>query len=368
MKTAVIVIPTYNESGDIESLILQIEQVVRQINNWSIHILIVDSKSPDRTADIVKKIMKTNTYVHLLETEKEGLGKAYIHGFTYAIETLHAYVVFEMDADFSHDPKEIPNFLKCIEQGADFVIGSRYIKGGSIPKDWGIHRKLFSILGNLIVRFGFMKLKITDWTDGYRAIKTWIINSTLEHIQQYSGYVFQIALLDKAIQENAHVVEIPINFIDRKKGVSKINAVQYVFQMLMYVFTKSSFIKYVIVGVIGFSIDFGLSFILIERVRLIIWLATLLSAEAAIINNFFFNNFWSFSHKKINSSFFSYVTKFLKFNLVSAGAIVIQVIGILILTLIFGTQWWYIYKIGIIAFIVIPYSYFFYNKFIWKDR
>lgn len=380
MKTAVIIIPTYNEAKNILTLVDRIMDISQSVSNWNIHILIVDSNSPDNTQDVVRKLQKKYTdKLHLLMTEKEGLGKAYMNGFSYAVDKLNAYVIFEMDADHSHDPKNIPQFLKKIETGADFVIGSRYIKGGSIPEDWGIERKLFSICANLYVRFGFMKPSITDWTDGYRAIKTWVIKAILPNIKQYSGYVFQIAVIDNALKHKAHFAEIPVNFIDRKEGKSKINSVQYISQTFFYVFTHSSFIKFVIVGFLGFAIDFSFAYIFINVFRLHKPNANAMSAEIAIIFNFFLNNFWSFRHKKVQGGVFGYVKKLFVFNIISSGSILIQWLGITIALKLFGDSSihiagkfgissWILYKVFIIGFIIIPYSYILYNKIIWKEK
>jgi len=378
MKKAVIIIPTYNEKTNVIKLLNQINETTKTILNWTIELLIVDSNSPDNTAEAIKILQKNNSHIHLLETPKEGLGKAYVTGFTYAIEHLKPYVIFEMDADLSHNPADIPNFLIQIEKGADFVIGSRYIKGGSIPSNWGIHRKLFSIFANLFVRFGFMKLTITDWTDGFRAIKVWVIQKALNHIKDYSGYVFQIALLDFAVINKAHIKEIPIKFIDRKEGISKINSLQYILQTFWYVLSHSSFIKFVIVGSFGFVIDFTFAYLFINLVHYPKVQSNMLSAEIAIICNFFLNNFWSFKHKQIYGGLFTYLKKFVIFNTVSLGSIVIQGGGLWILLSIFGDKQllllgagipsWIIYKVSIIAFLIIPYSYILYNKIIWKNK
>jgi dolichol-phosphate mannosyltransferase len=368
MRKVVIILPTYNEAGNIKELIPKIFEEVKKINNWEVHIMVVDSDSNDGSQKLILNLIKKFPHLHLLKTKKEGLGRAYIEGFRLALEKLNPYLLFEMDADLSHDPVEIPKFLKKIEEGADFVIGSRYTKGGSIPKDWGIHRKFFSIIGNLIIRFGFMKLKITDWTSGYRAIKAWVIKNGSSHIKNYSGYVFQVALLDRALKNNVQVDEIPIQFKERKWGISKINAFQYIIQTLLYVFLNSSFIKFVIVGVMGFIIDFGISYLLIERLHKAVWLSTLVSTETAIASNFFLNNFWSFSHKRLDHKINSYASSFLKFNLVSSGSIFIQTVGITLAVFIFGRSFWYLYKVLIIIFLIIPYSYILYNKVIWKDK
>ena len=184
MKKAVIVLPTYNEKENVGTLIDAIFDETKSIENWEINILVVDSASSDNTADTVKKLMTNYRHkLYLLETKKEGLGRAYVQGFNYALEHLKPFVLFEMDADWSHNPKDITPMLKKIEKGADVVYGSRYIKGGSIPKNWGIHRKLFSICGNLIIKLGFMKLSITDWTNGFRAIKAWVVRDLLEELK-----------------------------------------------------------------------------------------------------------------------------------------------------------------------------------------
>lgn len=366
MKKAFIVLPTYNEAGNIEQLIDRIFSQQKKTKIWEINILVVDSQSTDETEKIVKKLQNRYSKLYLLSTPKQGLGKAYIQGFSYVLEKFNPYLVFEMDADLSHDPNLIPQFLEKIEKGADFVIGSRYIKGGSIPKEWAFHRKVFSIIGNLIARFGFMNLKITDWTSGYRAIKAWLIKQALPYLKNYSGYVFQIAFLDFAIKNEAKIEEIPINFFERKYGVSKINSPQYIVQTLIYIFLNSSFIKFVVVGFLGFLIDFGILYFFINKIHIPstkIWLAQAISAEAAIINNFVLNNFWSFAHKKITNNFF---LSFLKFNFISLGALFIQMVLLQVLVNLFGRSFWIVYKILIIVFVIIPYSYFLYNKLVWK--
>ncbi|MBI4226617.1 glycosyltransferase family 2 protein [Candidatus Roizmanbacteria bacterium] len=368
MRRAILVIPTYNEAGNIERLIPLIFQKAKLIQNWEIHVLVVDSKSPDKTGDIVRKLIPKYPRLRLLMVEKEGLGKAYTQGFLYAIENLSPYLVFEIDADLSHDPKQIPNFLRQIEKGADIVIGSRYIKGGSIPREWALYRKIFSIVGNLVVRLGFMQLYISDWTGGYRAIKTWVIKNALNHIKNYSGYVFQIALLDYAIKGGANIKEIPIQFADRKIGKSKINSTQFIINIFTYIFLHSSFIKFAVVGLIGFFVDFGISYVFIEKLKSTVWVGTLISTEIAIISNFLLNNFWSFYYKKLENKFRSYLPNFIKFNIVSSGSILIQTIGIQLAVNFLGRDLWYVYKILIIAFIIIPYSYFLYNRFIWKEK
>lgn len=377
MKKAVIVLPTYNEAGNIQELLTELIQTIKSIPNWDVDILVVDDESPDGTANIVRKQAKKYKNIYLVSGKKQGLGKAYVRGFKFALAKLQPYVLIEMDADLSHSPKLLPKMFKKIERGADMVIGARYIKGGSIPKDWGLHRKIFSLFGNFIIRFGFMNLAIHDWTNGYRAIKSWIIEALLPQMGKYSGYVFQIALLDKALKNGATIKEIPCKFKDRKKGVSKINAFEYITNILGYIFANSSFLKFVIVGLIGFAIDFGFAYLFINQLKINKPLANVLSAEIAIVSNFLLNNYWSFAHKKIKAGIFGYAKKFIIFNAVSSGSLVIQGGGMWVALLLFGDKVlnifnllainsWVVYKVFIIACIIIPYSYFMYNRFIWK--
>ena len=368
MKKVAVITPTFNEIGSIKNLVDGIFALAAHLPNWDIHVLIVDSHSTDGTIEAVKKLQKKYQNLHLLETEKEGLGKAYIRGFRYAEETINPYLVFEIDADGQHDPVRIPSFIREIEQGADFVVGTRYSKGGSIPSNWRIHRKILSAGANLFVRLGFMKLSLTEWTNGYRAIKFWLVKKAYDHLQNYSGYVFQVAFLDFALKQGAVIREVPVHFKERLTGESKINAPEYTLQTMFYVLTHSSFIKFVVVGLIGFAIDFGLSYLGIQKMHLTVWIATVLSTETAIVSNFLLNNFWSFRHKKIEAGGGGILSGFLKFNVVSSGSIVIQAVGMQILTSIFGTQLWYLYKVLIIALVIIPYSYILYNKVIWKGK
>lgn len=368
MKKALIVLPTFNEKENIRTLIPAIFNLAKTIKNWRIQILVVDDYSTDKTAEEVKNLQEKYSDLYLIQKKKEGLGRAYYFGFSYALDHLKPAIIFEMDADWSHDPKLVPLFLKKIEEGSDLVVGSRYIRGGSIPKNWQWYRKIFSVFGNLICRLGFMNFKIHDWTSGYRAIKIELIEKILKKLQPYNGYVFQIALLDLAKKNNASIAEVPLNFKDRKAGRSKINSFQYIVDVFFYIFNHSSFIKFVIVGIIGFLIDFGLSFVFIEKIKMAVWLSTVISAESAIISNFILNNFWSFSHKKIKGSLFSYLKKFFQFNFISLGSIIIQTSLLQLATIVFPLKYWFIYKALIITFIIIPYSYFFYNRVIWRSK
>lgn len=218
-----IVLPTYNEAENIEDFLTAVYQVIPEIGDFNINTLIVDDKSPDGTAEIVKRLQNLNKSIHLLENNTRGLGNAYKAGFKYAIDNLNPDVLIEMDSDFSHNPQKLKEILPPIKNGYDFVIGSRYIKGGSIPKNWALIRKLNSKYGNIFARFIAGLMQVKDCTSGFRAIKVDFIKQIdLEHLN-VNGYAFQMNILFECVKLGAKTYEIPIDFIDRVKGKSKLS-------------------------------------------------------------------------------------------------------------------------------------------------
>lgn len=366
--TVVIILPTYNERENVRKLIPTIQKLMPLLNrNYQVRILVVDDDSPDETKEVVKKQMEKWNNVYLLSGKRKGLGAAYVRGMKYAKEKLAADILFEMDADFSHDPKLIPSFLAEIEKGNDFVIGSRYINGGSIPQNWAFHRKLFSISGNLIVRFGLVSLPIHDWTSGYRAMKVEVFDKVGYSLsRRYPGYTFQVALLHRVRQAGFRISEIPLQFVDRNWGQSKIIPPEYIYNVLLYVFTHSTFTRYLVVGGSGFLLQTLLSHVLIE-LGVFPGLAVGVGAEAAIISNFTFNNLWTFSHKRLHGKR-NLATKFSAFQATSIGAVLIQSITVSIVTLTLGKSVWFWAMVFAIVFLVVPYNFFIYNRFIWKTH
>lgn len=366
MKKIVVILPTYNERGNISLLIEKIEAEFEKLDDYQSYILVVDDNSPDGTAEEVLKLSKKYKNIMLITGKKQGLGAAYVRGMRYAVGKMQADIFFEMDADLSHDPALIPLFVSELEKGADFVIGSRYIKGGSIPAHWGIDRKFFSIVGNLIARFGLMLLRVRDWTSGYRVMTKEVFSHIQDRLEKYTGYTFQIALLHRAIQKGFNISEIPLNFIDRKYGQSKFVPSEYIINSLLYILLNSSFIKFLIVGSFGFVIQ-----TIIAKTLITIdghpGLSVAIGAEAAIISNFTFNQFWTFSHKRIigRRNIFK---KFLGFNATALSAVIIQAVAVTIGTHFFGRDSWFIFMVASIVLLIIPYSYTMYHKVIWKEK
>lgn len=218
----VIVLPTYNEKENIGPLIDKILKQTQYLRNARLSILVVDDSSPDGTAKIVLKYTQKYPNIYLLKGQKKGLGSAYIRGFAYATRHLKADIVFEMDADFSHDPSMISFFVYEIQKGYDFVIGSRYIEGGSIPKNWSLFRKLNSKWGNIFARHVAGLKDVKDCTSGYRAIRTSLLKKINLNKLKTKGYSFQMDLLHQAMKNNARISELPIQFTDRVLGNSKL--------------------------------------------------------------------------------------------------------------------------------------------------
>ena len=214
MKTLVI-IPTYNEKDNIARII---ESVLHL--NVSVDVLVVDDNSPDGTGKIVKDIQQREPRVRLMEREgKLGLGTAYIAGFKYAIEQKYDYV-FEMDADFSHDPVEIPNFLDKIN-GYDLVLGSRYLKGVTVV-NWPLRRLFLSYAANVYTRV-ITGLPLKDCTGGYKCYRRKVLESIDLAKVHSNGYAFQIEMSYKAWKKGFSLTEIPIIFVDRYEGQSKMS-------------------------------------------------------------------------------------------------------------------------------------------------
>lgn len=217
-----IMLPTYNEANTIETLLDGIISVSTQLPEWEINILVVDDNSSDGTSDIVIRKQKEYPLIHITQDKKQGLGKAYLRGLLWILNNLpKAQYVLIMDADLSHDVKYIPEFLKFAQDGYDFVIGSRYVKGGDCL-GWDWKRKILSYWGNFYIRCVSGVFNVTDWTSGYRCISTQLLRKTNLEQLLVTGYAFNMSFLHKVIKQGAKVKELPIIFVNRKEGESKL--------------------------------------------------------------------------------------------------------------------------------------------------
>jgi dolichol-phosphate mannosyltransferase len=401
----VVIIPTYNEKVNMERMIPVLEdEVFPKITKDQMYILVADDKSPDGTADVIRDYMKKYKNLELLEGEKKGLGAAYVRAMHYAMDEMQADAVIEFDADFQHDPHDIPRLVAAYDAGYDYVIGSRYVPGGAIPKEWGFHRKFLSYFGSLFARVVWLKFYVHDMTSGYKLSRTSYLKKVdLDHLLS-KYYAYKMHILHDMLNLHAKVKEVPIIFYERKEGSSKISRKDlfdsfYVVLMLRIRDSKR-FIKFLFVGGTGFiiqvltqelTIRLGFTFLLAT------WVSYLISffiqhsdvqslaeaigvgfgAEAAILSNFFFNNSWTFhdTHQITQKS--SPFIRLVKFNLASFASIFLQSFTVWLgIKLLGNTMTLFSYRLPtrivilfpVIIVIVIPLNYLIYNRIIWKTQ
>jgi len=215
-EKALVVIPTYNEAVNLPQLI---PQVLSQ--DPRLDVLVVDDNSPDGTGAIADEIARANPRVHTIHRDgKLGLGTAYLTGFKWALERSYDYM-FEMDADFSHDPRHLPEFLTAI-QDADVVLGSRYLQGKVTVVNWPMSRLMLSYLANIYARW-FTGLRIWDLTGGFKCFRRRVLEGIDLSQVVSNGYAFQIEMSVRAWRKGFKLREIPIVFVDRTEGQSKMN-------------------------------------------------------------------------------------------------------------------------------------------------
>ena len=212
--TATVCLPTYNEQENLE-------RMVRALGDVGGRVLVIDDNSPDGTGEIADRLARELEWVDVLHRErKEGLGPAYLAGFARALAGGAEYVL-EMDCDFSHDPKDVPRLLAAAENGADLVIGSRYVPGGSIP-NWGLLRRLIS-RGGCVYAQVMLQMRVRDLTGGFKCYRRRVLESIDLDAIHSKGYAFQIETTYRALRRGFRVVEIPITFVDREEGGSKMS-------------------------------------------------------------------------------------------------------------------------------------------------
>ena len=343
-------------------------------------ILVVDDNSPDGTADAVREFMKKWSSIELLTGEKKGLGAAYVRGMKYAMEKMNADAVMEFDSDFQHDPQDIPRLIKAMDNDADYVVGSRYIKDGSIPKEWGLDRKILSVFGNLFTRVVWLNFSVHDMTSGFKLTKTYFLKKVNLDRLLSKNFAYKMQIMHDVIQLKAKVVEVPIVFYEREQGKSKINvkdqfeSFYVVLRLAMY--DRKRFIQFLLVGGTGFILQF-ITVDLLSSLGLKQFIAAMLGAEVAILWNFFANNKWTFKDTQGIKEKGSAIQRLVKFNFASLASIAIQGIVVYIAVKVLGE------KIKILGFslhtsiailfptiilLVIPMNYIIYNRFIWKTH
>jgi dolichol-phosphate mannosyltransferase len=214
---ATICLPTYNERDNLEPMLRALGEVLRDDDR----VLVVDDGSPDGTGELADRLAGELPFVDVLHrTRKEGLGPAYLAGFRHVLGT-DAELVLEMDCDFSHDPADVPRLIAAAEAGADLVLGSRYVSGGSIPS-WGLARRAISLGGNVYAQI-FLQSRVRDLTGGFKCFRRRVLETIDLDAIDSKGYAFQIETTYRVVRAGFRVVEIPIAFTDREVGHSKMS-------------------------------------------------------------------------------------------------------------------------------------------------
>ena len=217
MSDSLVIIPTYNEKENIEKIIRKVFSL-----DFFFEILIIDDGSPDGTAQIVKELQQEFPALHLEERKgKLGLGTAYIHGFRWALQKPEYQYIFEMDADFSHNPDDLIKLRNACATGADIAIGSRYVKGVNVV-NWPMSRVLMSYFASMYVRI-ITGISIQDATAGFKCYRRIVLETIPMNKIRFVGYAFQIEMKFTAINYGFNVVEVPIIFTDRTEGTSKMS-------------------------------------------------------------------------------------------------------------------------------------------------
>ena len=213
MSNAVLCLPTYNERENLEQMIAALEPL-------GVRVLVVDDNSPDGTGEIADRLAAERDWLSVLHRErKEGLGRAYVAGFREVLRGDADYVL-EMDCDFSHDPADVPRLIAAAEAGADLALGSRYVPGGG-TENWGLLRRLISRGASVYTRA--LLMPIHDATGGFKCFRRQVLEAIELETIDAAGYVFQIETTYRTLRKGFRVVEVPIHFVDRREGRSKMS-------------------------------------------------------------------------------------------------------------------------------------------------
>ncbi len=367
----VIVVPAYNETENLNRLITELEAAFQKIPTHQLSVLIVDGNSPDGTAAKVKELGKSRPWLHLLvEKEKNGIGAAYFYGFEHAMHHMHADIIVEMDADLQHDPADLPKLIKPFSDGYDYVIGSRFVKGGSIPANWSLWRKFLSIGGSLFSKLVLGIWSVNDFSTGYKASRVkGFLDSIDFSTMRTKSFAYKTELLYRMYKMNAKIKEVPITFGLRDRGNSKMESDNFWDSLKLVlglrIAENLSFLKFCVVGGVGFITD-ALLFNLLGISLMPLRIAALVSGTTAMVVTFLLNNYWSFNNRKINNTV-DLLKKFPLYIAVSFVPIIFR--GYMIAWTInsFGKNFW-LYNGAFLGGVILGlvWNYIIYSKVFWK--
>lgn len=391
----VVNIPTYNEKENIEEIVKEVLAQAKNIPEVDLHVLVSDSHSTDGTAEIVKKISRDNPKVHYLDVKDRGLGVGLIKGHRFAVNRLKADILAQMDGDLSHDPATLPKMVTYIKNGYDLVNGSRLMRGGKNLLGW--HRRLFTWGSAAYCKLAWGTFNISEYTTSYRVFtKKLFENINLARVPWKSKtYIVQPSFLYAAILAGAKIKEVPITFVDRKRGYSKAQIVAYTLDVIKFgikvrLQRSKTFVKFVIVGTVSYllnAIILGLlnrgriyifpildkpllslvpettssTFLFLSLDRLFV--SSVISIETSIIFNFLMHDNWTFKSRSHEGWI---ILRFLKFNFSSIGSPIIQLSSILIFAKIFGLHEQIGLAVGVVCGLF--FNYFVNILWIWKAR
>ena len=370
MDKVVIVMAAWNEAENIKKMVNTLFDEVFPKIDADMHLLVADNKSTDGMTEIIEEEIKERKNLHIVQQTGKGLGNAYISGFKYAVDKLEADAVMEMDADGQHPPEFVKPMVDAYLAGAEYVIGSRYVKGGSIPKEWALFRKAVSYFGNLYIRIVLLKPGIHDLTTGFRLtkVKGVLDKIDLDNLKEPTRFAYKIDLIYQSIKNSKKTVEVPLEFRPRITDKSKFNQAETLASLKLATYLgikdKARFIKFGTVGFIGYVVN-ALGLELFGRTAFPEWGIWAAATEMAIISNFILNNLWTFKSEKI-TGVGKLLSKFLQFNGTSLGALAIQAIFVTIGVYFLGADKRQLLLPFIILLLVLPYNYFMYNAVIWK--
>ena len=386
MKKVVVILPTLNEKENIAALIDKILAQEEKLKDFNFEVLISDGSSTDGTAEIVKKLEKINPKVHYLNVKKRGVGIAIVEGTRFAIETLGAKILVTMDADFSHNPADLPKLLAPFwQKDFDLVIGSRFVPGGK--NRLGFFRQMLSFGACTLMRFFTGFWQVREWTTAFRAISVDLWQKiNFDRIPwKKKSFVFQPAFLYYAVKTGAKFKEVPIVFQERKAGTTKISTLNYIFDTLLFGFEiflrrRSTFVKFLIVGTFGFIVNTTALFLLYDTqvlplpAKFTSWqifaithpdarlfIASVLAVETSIISNFLWHENWTFRWRPKRGFM---LFRFARFNVVAILSPVIQVATVNILTPFFGIYYLISNAIGVL--LGLTWNWIWNSRVIWR--
>ncbi len=368
-EKVVIIIPTHNEAAIIQNTIQQLFTAIAPVSAYDIHVLVFDSASTDETQKLVSMLQADYPKLHLrTESTKSGLGSAYLQAMNYALHALEADIIFEFDADLSHQPKYIPPMLEML-QHYDCVVGSRYVPKGSIPKDWALHRKLFSTLGNYVAR-AILTPKYKDFTSGFRATRRQQLLKALPEKFLTNQYAYKLQLLWTLHKNKARITEYPIEFIDRSQGDSKLpkNSISDSLRVIFILRYRElqRYLKMCLIGSLGMIVQFAIFNLL--RNYLSPFHASQVAVLGAIVNNFILNSSITFKIKQQTSRALK-IQRLLTFAVYSIMMIYLQSYWLRLGILCFGhgvLMENLIMALGIALMSVL--NYFTYSRHIWAEK